>query len=272
MMDASSIEKIQESAAVLDANAVLNDKKTVSPHIIVPKSMQIESLESMMPHASHYKLHYRTTSIKDYISYCKASAEANTTCFIDDGECESETVFDLGSNEVPGHKYHKARLSLNKTAAFKALLNINGYTLNQREASDFLENWIDEITAYNSSEQTMHNSIAAKSLREISIEALAEQSSNVGDFSESASAFEKIEAKNQDQIVAAFKFTCTPYLDFQDRNFYFKVRILTSSDKPKIVFNLMQLEKHQEEISNEFKEIIEDGLFETDIKCYIGTI
>ena len=272
-MDKSAIEKIQQSSEIEAINGLVNDTYPSSlPFIVIPKDMRVESLESMMPNASHYRFKFTTTSISDYIEYCKNNQQDDASCAIDEDDLRCKTIFDAGNKHIPGHKYHTAYLELSRTEHFKALLKCSDKTYSQMNASDFLENWGHFIACYDSSGNTMSLSAATKSIRDMTVKSLAESSSNVGDFSSSSSGFEQIEAKSQGSIVGSFSFICSPYLHFDEREFIFKVRILTSDDKPKIAFRLMCLEQHRESIADEFKKIITNGLSETNIKVYIGNI
>lgn len=60
----------------------------------------------------------------------------------------AEIVFDMGNREQAGHAKHRAKLAMKKTAAYKALCEINGSRRSQRDFSDFLEDWGDYLTAY----------------------------------------------------------------------------------------------------------------------------
>jgi uncharacterized protein YfdQ (DUF2303 family) len=182
----------------------------------------------------------------------------------------AETFFDLGTEEQPLHQRHKSRLQLDKTAAFKALLRINGDRLSQKEAANFVEDWADNIVVLSKDGGEMTIAQASKQLREITIEQVSAIDSKVDDFGESMSSMERIEAKNQERIPATIEFACEPYHGLGLRAFTVRVSILTGGSKPEISLRIIKLEAQEEDMAEEFKEILNKTFDGCKLKTFIG--
>lgn len=269
-MDNTAIKQIQESANIPAVIKHLNDHDTAVPVFVAPDSMKLQSLEGFMPNAAFYRMKYATPDIDDFIEYSKLYGSEGTTCFIDDSRMQAESIFDLGSINYPGHKKHKAVLTLKKTAMYCSLIAITDIHQNQKAACEFLEDFSENITAFKGDGERLSPSKAVQSLRNLTIESAREINSHVEDFSESMSAMERVEAKNKDELPAMLKYCCEPYNGLNPRNFMIRVSILTGSEKPVIVFRIIQHEKIIEEMVNEFKSLLEDA-FDSSVNTFIGT-
>lgn len=271
MLDEKSIKHLQKEAVLVALTGALTTAKTSSTLVAVPSDYEVKDLESYMPNRDSYRFNYDTESITDFAKYCEEFQQEGSKCFISADDMEANVIFDLGKEDNPLHQRHKALLSLRKTAAFKALLNISGERLSQKQAADFLEDWAENIAVTTKNGEAMKVNQAALQLREITIEQVRNVESKVDDFSESMSAMEKVEAKNQDKIPAIIDFTCEPYHGLEKRLFTVRLSILTGSAKPEIVLRIVKLEAQKEDIAEEFKEILVDKFKDGDIKTFIGS-
>jgi uncharacterized protein YfdQ (DUF2303 family) len=182
----------------------------------------------------------------------------------------AKTIFDLGTTDLPEHKEHKATLSLKKTAAFKALLGCDDSKFSQKNAADFLEDWEDNIAVFNQSGESMTLRQATKALRDLTIESAREINSQVNDFSESMSAMERIEAKNQHSLPSSIVFNCIPYLALKNRDFTIRLSIITGGDRPTIGFRIVRIDAIEEEIALEFKDLLVEAFESLSLDTYIG--
>jgi uncharacterized protein YfdQ (DUF2303 family) len=269
-MNKDAIKQIQESAHIPDLIKQLTEAGTQVPAIVVPDSYNIEVIERLMPNASRYRLEFGTSSIKDFIFYNEEFDQLGATCFVNADSMTAKTIFDLGTVEEPGHQENTARLKLKRTVALAAVVGIAGRPLKQKDAAEFIEDWADHIVVANSDGESMTAHQSAKRLMDLTIEAAREVNSKVHDFGESASAMERIEAKNQDSLPAEMAFTCTPYNGLEERQFSLRVGILTGGEKPAVVFRIMRLEQIEEEIAEEFKDLLNDSFQALELKTFIG--
>ncbi len=269
-MNKEAIEQIQVSANIPALIKHLAEAGTDIPLLLSPDQMGVQSLEKFMANASRYRMNYTTTSIDDFIEYTKKFEEDGTGCFVNAERMTAKSIFDLGTINLPGHKEHTAGLSLKKTVAFKALLQSDGAKLTQKHAAEFLEDWADCTTILNQNGEAMTLQQASKALRDLTIETARELNSKVSDFSESMSAMERVEAKNQDSLPSSIIFSCIPYLALQEREFTIRLSIITGGDRPSIGFRVVRIEAVEEEIAMEFKDLLVKAFSDLDLKTYIG--
>lgn len=270
MLTKEAIQHLEKTVLLNDINEELSKIKTKSNLLVVPGGFDISNLESNMPNRDSYRFAFATKSIKDFGEYCKEFDKEGGKCFVDSDCMRAKSIFDLGTEDKPLHQRHTAKLQLDKTAAFKALLSIDASRMSQKQASDFIEDWKDNVIVFDSSGKTITNVMASKRLREITIEQVREVESKVDNFSESMSSMERIEAKNQEVIPAAFEFKCVPYHGLDERAFNVRLSILTSEDRPKLSMRIVKLEAQEEDIAEEFKEILVKTFIKTKLKTFIG--
>jgi len=265
-----AIQHLEKSEVLDRLNVELGGIGTKAPVIITPEGFSLSCLEKHMENRTTYRFDFSTKSIKDFGAYCKEFDMAGGKCFVNSDCMYAQSIFDLGTYEAPLHQLHKATLQLDKTAAFKSLLSLSGKHLSQKDAANFVEDWADNVVVTSKDGVVMTINQAAKQLREITIEQVAKVDSQVGDFGESMSAFEKIEAKNQELIPASIKFTCSPYHGLGMREFTVRVGIITGEQKPSISLRIIKLEAQEEDMAEEFKEILVDMFADTQLATFIG--
>lgn len=271
-MDKSAIAHIQQSSGITEILSAIKEQKTQVPLMLAMDNMKVSSLEDYMPNASRYRLCFRTDSIEDFLEYNTLHDQEGASCFIDPDQMSAISVFDLGTVDLPGHMQNKAKLELIRSSQFRAVWNINGDHLRQKEAGEFIEDWADNIVAYALDGEKMLTTKAVRSLQNLTIESAREVNSTVSDFGESMTAMERIEAKDKDNIPAFIDFTCEPYRGLPKRTFRLRVGILTGGDKPQIKFRIIQAEQAQEEMAKEFKKILVEGSENLTLKSFIGHI
>lgn len=270
-MDKSAILQIQESSHIPEIITQLAESRTHVPAVVTPSGFCIDSLEHLMEQRSSYRLKYATESIKDFIAYGVDFDQVGATCFVNSASMTALNILDLGTLDSPLHQKHKAELTLKETAAYKSILSVDGSHLSQKKASDFIEDWADNLVAFTNDGTTMTAKSAAAALRNLTIDAAKEVNSKIGDYSESMSVMEKIEARNIDKLPAEIHFKCVPYLHLEERRFVIRLSLLTSSEKPQLIFRISKLESVKEEMAEEFKGILLEGFNGQETKVYMGT-
>lgn len=276
-MEKEAIKLIQDTASVPGIQAAVEATRPFVPVAVVPDSMKVESLEQFMEFRSFYAKKFSTPSIDDFIAYCEIYDREDAECYIDSEDpqrLEAVTIFDIGSLDNPEHKRHQATLRLKQTAAFAAIMNLNGRKLSQKDASEFIEDWKDFISLTDQEGDEVSAVAGANKIRSITIEAARNISSEVGDFSEEMTAAERIEAKHSGagSLPAFMAFTFIPYNSFNPYSFEVRLSVLTGGDKPAISFRIMQLESCLETIAEEFKEKLVQAFETKEIETYIGTV
>ena len=270
-LDKSAIQHIQESWGLEEANKQLSNTKTKTPVVAIPQGLSIESLEQYMPLASSYRFVFTTSSIDDFIRYNLLNDKKGAFCFVNDETMEAVSIFDLGSVEKPGHKRSKAILELKETALFARLVEINGQHMDQKSAAEFIEDWGDSIESIITKKgEQATASAAAMMLSKMTISSVKDITSHVGDFNESLSSMERIEAKGEDDIPSVFTFKCIPYVGLPERSLTLKVGIITTGEKPKVSLRIVRFDQLSEDIAEEFKKVIVDQTNDLEIETLIG--
>ncbi len=96
---------------------------------------------------------------------------------------------------------------------------------------------------------------AAAAVRKITIEANQTADFEDNDFSGKRSLMESVEAKTKDIMPVAFEFKCVPFEGLKERPFKLRLSIITG-DRPVLVLRIIQLEAVQEEMANEFRDLL----------------
>lgn len=268
MFDKQTIQHLQQSQAAINAATLLEAASLDSKAIVLPDGVNIQSLERYMPERFRFRGNMKTESIEDFCNYCNSKVEIST--YINANHMAAEAFFNLGNESEPGHGDDTAEISLKTSAAYQALLRINDKRMDQQGAAEFIEDWqafISSITGDQQEDITVK--VAATSLRSIKIEATTSTDSEVHNFGRERSARESIQAQTKASRPNFIEFTCEPYAGMPKRTFVLRVGILTSSD-PKVVFRIINKENHEEEMAQEFKDILRKQL-DDKANVYVGS-
>lgn len=269
-MTKEAIQHIQDSAAAPEVMAELN-RKAEKPVMVIPESMRIESLERYMECASHYRMLYTAKTIKDFLNYGKEYGD-NSICFVDPDTMTAMTVFDIGTIEKPGHRWHKSTLALTKTAAYRTLCKTVAVGVSQKSAADFIEEWSDHIVVRDSGGVDISVQDAVNTIRDLTIDSARKFNSVVGDFSDEKSLMERIEMFGKGSLPATIIFYCAPYHGLSERGIVLRVRMKTDGEKPLLTFKIIREDTLREDVCEEFKDIIVEGFDGAGVTTYLGTM
>lgn len=268
-LDACTINKIQE--LTLSAFHLDPIKTTNCPAVIIPENHQIKSLEHLELGRSRFRGKLSTTSIADFVRYSSAHSEGQpgARCFIDADNMCATSVFNLGTLANAGHADNTAAIALKKTAPFCALLAFNGEKSNQKRLAEWLEDWSDFLTAFDAEGKVLPIKQAVSAVRRITIESVQSADHEAADFSGKQSLMQSVEAKSKEIMPVAFEFKCVPYEGLSERRFSLRNSILTG-DTPLFVLRIVQLEAVEEEIANEFRDLLTEQFTGKSIETFIG--
>lgn len=269
-LDGAAISQIQNMAvSALSLTAV---NQSLCPAVVLPSDFNVKSLEHLQEGRYRFRGAMDTTSISDFVKYSmQHGIEEGVSCFIDADEMAAKTIFNIGTIGDPGHADNTAMVSLKKTAPFASLLNVNGRKSGQKELAEWLEDWRDNLMAFDAEGNVIDIKQAINAVRKITIEASRSADHEDSDFGAKRSVMESVEAKSRDVMPAAFQFTCTPYDELSERAIKLRYSVLTGGDVPVLVLRIVQLEKLEEQIAQEFRDLLADKFEETEIQTYIGT-
>ena len=241
------------------------------PTALLPEGTGIESLERFSLERFRFRGAMTTTSIDDFARYSKgyASDSEPARCFIDADNMTARSVFNIGTLDNPGHADNVASITLKKTAPFRALLQIDGQRLKQKQIAEWLEDWSDYLLAFDADGNTMQISQAAQAVRRITIQQATQQDHETSDFAGKKSLMQSVEASSKDVMPVAFEFKCVPYEGLDERRFSMRNSLLTS-DEPCFVLRIVQLEAQEEEIANEFRDLLISKFEGESVETFIG--
>lgn len=241
------------------------------PTALLPEGTGVESLERFSLERFRFRGAMTTTSIDDFARYSKgyASASDPARCFIDADNMTARSVFNIGTLDNPGHADNVASITLKKTAPFRALLQIDGQRLKQKQIAEWLEDWSDYLLAFDADGNTMQISQAAQAVRRITIQQATQQDHETSDFAGKKSLMQSVEASSKDVMPVAFEFKCVPYEGLGERRFSLRNSLL-NSDEPCFVLRIVQLEAQEEEIANEFRDLLISKFDGESVETFIG--
>ena len=176
----------------------------------------------------------------------------------------------LGTIDEPGHADNTATLKLKKTAPFSALLSVNGERNSQKSLAEWIEDWADYLVGFDANGDAIQATKAAAAVRKITIEANQTADFEDNDFSGKRSLMESVEAKTKDIMPVAFEFKCVPFEGLKERPFKLRLSIITG-DRPVLVLRIIQLEAVQEEMANEFRDLLVEKFKDSKVETFIGT-
>lgn len=262
----SQIKNLALSSVRLD---VVEDM--ACPAVAMPSELSIVSLEKFQEGRYRFRGSLRTTSINDFVKYSIGySTAAGVRCFIDAVDMSAKTIFNLGTIDNPGHADNSAVISLQKTSPFAAVLSINSRKQGQKDLAEWLEDWREFLLAFDAEGNVLDIKQAIGAVRRITIESSRSSDHEDSDFSAKRSIMENVEAKSKDIMPAAFEFKCTPYEELQEHIIKLRYSILTSHDTPTLVLRIVQLENLEEQIAQEFRDLLASKFEGTQIETFIG--
>lgn len=269
-MDSTAIQEIQKLALA----ALTTD--TLSTHVpgtavALPNDWKLQTLEHLQTQPDHFRGHFATNALAEFIAYANQHGSADTGVFIDPDSMTAAAIIDLGNHTAPEWGKHRASATLKRTPAYAALLESADETLQQQAFIDFIEDWADHIQFYFEDGDVADAATAVKTLRRLKVNANAQQEQTVGNFAASRSALETVEIKaGQEELPAGFRFAVEPYEGFEQYTFNCQLRAVSDDKAVKLKYRIGQLETIKEAIANEFRDRIKDGITEQGVSIFLG--
>lgn len=260
MIESAAIEQIK-SLVLAAAGKRVDD--TLTPLILLPKDVSMNSLEGFLANRVRFRGKLQTESIQDFARYVikrtNAVAAKTPKGFIginDNLSCE--VIFNIGDESTAGHCDDLAMLLLMQSAPFKAMNKVIGVKMNQRALAEWIEDWANNLRAISLTDEGEESSLALArtvvAVRKVTLEAISRQTTEVGDMSASRSALDSIAATSTETLPSVLIFSAIPYEGLQSRDFRLRVSIITGEREPIFVLRWAKQEAQIEEIAQEFKE------------------
>lgn len=268
-LDSGTFQQVKE--LVLSGYHLNDIPGLACPTALLPQNTNIESLERFAYERFRFRGAMDTTSIDDFVRYSVAYAqeEEKARCFIDADNMLARSIFNIGTLDNPGHADNVASIKLKKTAPFRALLAINGDRLSQKQIAEWLEDWSDFLLAFDAEGETMDISKAAQAVRRVTIQQTNQDDYEDSDFAGRKSLMQSVEASSKDVMPVAFEFKCIPYEGLGERRFSLRNSLLKSGE-PVFVLRIVQLEAQEEEMANEFRDLLIAQFDDKPVETFIG--
>ncbi len=257
-----------EQAAIqtlLDTGRELSDSHTAALKdgdlVALPKDYSIIDLERYRDGRRRFRGKLSTSSLPDFVNYVKTNSDAtvaNSTVkpegFISPDAPTATVFFNLYNDDTgAGHADWLAELALEKTAAFKSLLGIEGKPLTQRQLIDWMEDWQLNLVAYGAEDEQIRLAHAIAAIGKVDIKSMKQSSHVDDDYRAARSSLEEVEAQIGEAMQRFLGFACEPYHGLLQRDLRLRLSILTSHEEPRLVVRILQKEAVEEDIIREFK-------------------
>lgn len=271
-MDASAIQQLAR-LAIEAAHA--NKLETPTPAIVLGGN--VVSLEHLQDGRSRFRGKLVTNSLADFVHYVKrdhgAGPDSRASVFVDAAKLSATAFFNLGDYQSPGHADHRAELSLDSTAAYKAVAAAHGLRTDQRGLSEWLEEWAPHLDVLDEHGNTMSTLAAIVAVRSVKVKATSEAATTVGSFAANRTAMEDIEAKATagSALPGRIKFTFVPALGLAEQTADLRLYLSAKpEEKPHFFVKWIGREQVIEAIAQDFKRVLFDELGEKALLT-IGT-
>ncbi|AZC55409.1 DUF2303 family protein [Pseudomonas chlororaphis] len=251
-----SLNKDTLELIVAQAAAAQQLPPTLIPISALPGNVEIHNLEKYQAGRLRFRGTLKTSSLADFVTYTTGRSRFDAQGFVNPDAMTCTVFFNLGTDTTPGHADDIAILTLNPTAAYKALQQIAGKKLTQRELAEWIEDWHHLLTATKEDGKEVTIAEAVNSVRNITIKASASASHNESNFGASRSAMDTIEANATETRLESLTFKLVPYEGLAERKFILRLSILTGDDKPTLKLRWVGEEVQIEEIAQDFKAVL----------------
>lgn len=257
-MDASAIKAISD-LAIEAANA--NKLPTPTPAIVL--GANVVSLEHLEDGRSRFRGTLKTNSLADFVDYVKRDhgrgPDDRAAAFIDATALAATAFFNLGDHQSPGHADHLAQLKLDQTAAYRAVLSVDGKRLDQKNLAEWIEEWGTQIDIADDNGEPLSLSLAIGAIRSVKVKATAESTTTVGNFAQTRTAMEDIEARASGlaNLPARLKFQFAPALGLSEQTADLRLSLIANpEEKPTFALRWIGREQAQEAIAQDFKRVL----------------
>lgn len=241
------------------ASAFSEALNTVGEDLVaLPKDYNLIDLERFRDGRRRFRGAFETSALADFVTYVKrVGTKVKPQGFISPDDPQATVFFNLRNEDGdPGHADWTAALALEKSAAYQALLRIEGSPLTQRQLTDWIEDWQANVVALAGDDTPITLPRAVAAIAKLDIKSTKQSGHADGHFAASKSTLEEVEAKLTESMPHKFLFECEPYHGLQARTFNLRVAILTNHDEPRLTLRILSKEAVQEDIIREFKSLL----------------
>lgn len=271
MFDKETLIALQEAQAIGDAGIALRNSEDTKNLAALPSDYKLHDLEPYLPGRRRARGLMATAQLTSFALYVIERAEAGATVFVDQKTMSATAVLNLGTSDKPGHADNKTQLTLERTAAYAALLqHASGAGHSQKAIAEWMEDWADNIEAFAADGTPIKTPQAVAAVRKITIDAMRKVESAEQSLSASKSAFESVQASSTETLPTLIMFSCQPYADLDQRTFSLRLGVLTGEATPKVNLRISKMEEHAEQMATELADLITAAFDDATVPVLLG--
>ena len=251
-----AIQLINDTALIATAKPLDTDMPTV----VLPEGAKVINLEAFGAFRSRFRGTFSTNSLLDFGKYVTERAVVDAKGFINQDEMTCSVLFNLGTEEAPGHADDRAVLKLKATAGYQAVQAISGRAMSQKDMSDWIEDWNSTLSAVDEDNQCISLVKAIAAVRTITVKASSESDHTVSETRASRSAMDAIEATSKETLPTSLIFSVVPFEGLTEQQITLRLSVITSGAVPILKLRWVGEEVQREDIAQEFKTVLQQKI------------
>lgn len=240
---------------------------TYIPAIVLRSNETVHSLEPFQEFRTRFRGDFNTALIEHAAVYlAKHDPGDGLTGYVNRSDMSCLFVLDEGNIEQPGHCLHRVNIKAEQTPEFRALLNVAGKKLTQREMADWLEDYADYLDPRDATNCPIGYSIATaiQLIRKLTITEKSAKTHEAGDLKASRSALEEVEASSTQPLPSRISARFRAYEELDERSFSCRL-VIYPEDEPKLSLRPVNLDLIQQSMAEEFAALIASKIAAADV-------
>lgn len=259
-------------AAALAADSSLLNIQAVNEEIaLMNPNARVLNLEQYKQGRLRKRGMFTTTDIDSFADYIEINAQPeHISVFIDKNQMQAAAILNFDADAFEqGHLDHRAVLNAERTVMFKKLVGMHDMgRCNQKVFAEFLEDWGHKVVARDADGNEIENAKAINAVRNMRIDESAQTDSHAGNYRETRSRLESVEAKSIDGALPAY-FTVNDecYQGIPARNLALRLGISNDDGQPIFKLEIKALQSVRDELAKEFADIVATRMFDGVSVC-----
>lgn len=272
MQDYQNFQTESAVAAHLAADSSLLNIQAVNEEIaLMNPNARILNLEQYKNGRQRKRGMFTTTNIDSFGDYIELNAQPeHISVFVDKNQMRAVAILNFEAEEFEqGHLDHQAVLTAERTVMFKKLVGMHDMgRCQQKVFAEFLEDWGHKVVARDADGNEIENGKAINAVRSMRIDENAQTESHAGNYRETRSRLESVEAKSIDGALPAY-FTVNDecYQGIPARNLALRLGISSDDGQPVFKLEIKALQSVRDELAKEFADIVASRMFDGISVC-----
>lgn len=259
-------------AAALAADSSLLRHDLINAHTaLINPNVRILDLEQFDAGRTRKRGVFATQDIDSFADYIDLNALAeHISVFVDKNQMRAVAILNFDADGFEqGRLDHKAVLDAELTVMFKKLVSMHDMgRCKQKVFAEFLEDWGHKVIARDADGNEIENAKAINAVRNMRIDESAQTDSHTGNYRETRSRLESVEAKSIDGALPAY-FTVNDecYQGVPARNLDLRLGISNDDGQPVFKLEIKALQSVRDELAKEFADIVASRVFDGVSVC-----